>query len=103
LDHCAGCRNGKRSRSILNWVDAGIRETYQKVMYKKTVTGNYEELIDHARELLEKMEAFDAMHHLKDGGIEPEFAYLAVKAANILREPYVYQEKEDRIVDPGDV
>ena len=72
-------------------------------MYKKTVTGNYEELIDHARKLLEKMEAYDAMHHLKDGGIEPEFAYLAVKAANILREPYVYQEKKDRIITSEDI
>ena len=59
--------------------------------------------MDHARELLEKMEEKDAMHALVADGCTPEKSYLAVKAANILREPYVYQEKEDRIITPEDI
>jgi len=62
-----------------------------------------EDLIVYARRLLQKMEEYDAMHHLKNNGVKPELAYLAVKAAKILHEPYMYREKESRIVDPGDV
>ena len=56
-------------------------------------------LINKARYLLQHMEEFDAMHYLKDGGVEPELAFLAVKAAKILLEPYVYKEAKNRIVE----
>ena len=68
----------------------------------KTITGNHEELINHARELLQTMDEKDAMDTLKARGIEPEFAFLVVKAAKILCEPYVYEEAKDRIIYYGD-
>jgi hypothetical protein len=61
----------------------------------------HEGYILHARELLEKMDEKTAMDTLVASGCQPELAFLAVKAADILREPYVYEEKEDRIVDPS--
>ena len=66
---------------------------------------NTELLINRARYLLQMqhMEEHDAMRYLKDNGAKPEMAYLAVKAAKILREPYVYEEKENRIVNYEDV
>jgi len=90
-------------RININWIDAAICKTYQKAMYKKTVTGNYEELIDRARNLLQSMEEQDAMHYLKNSGVEPEIAYLVVKAAKILAEPYVFKEHKDRIVKSDDL
>jgi hypothetical protein len=69
-----------------------------KMIHKKTVTGNHEELIDRARNLLQSMEEQDAMYHLKNSGIKPEIAYMVVKAAKILAEPYVFKEHKDRIV-----
>jgi hypothetical protein len=48
------------------------------------------------------MDEKTAMDALKARGIKPEFAFLAVKAAKVLREPYVYQEKENRIIYYGD-
>ena len=42
------------------------------------------------------------MDTLKARGIEPEFAFLVVKAAKILCEPYVYEEAKDRIIYYGD-
>ena len=67
----------------------------------KTVTGGHEELIKYAEKLLQAMDEYDAMHHLKNNGTEPETAFLVVKAAKILAEPYVYKEAEGRIVDPS--
>lgn len=67
----------------------------------KTVSGNHEELIDLARNLLHYMDEKDAMDHLKTNGLEPEMAFLVVKAAKILAEPYVYQEAKDRIIYYG--
>tara|TARA_Y100000310_G_C20196458_1_gene584897 strand:+ start:312 stop:533 length:222 start_codon:yes stop_codon:yes gene_type:complete len=70
--------------------------------HKKTITGCHEELIKHAEKLLQTMDEYDAMHHLKDNGAEPEIAFLVVKAAKILAEPYVYKEAKDRIIYYGD-
>jgi len=61
-----------------------------------------EELIDYARQLLQKMDEKTAMDTLKAKGIKPEFVFLAVKAAKILREPYVYEEAENRMIYYGD-
>ena len=61
-----------------------------------------EELIDYARQLLQKMDEKTAMDTLKAHGLKSEFAYLAVKAAKILCEPYVYEEAEGRIIYYGD-
>lgn len=61
-----------------------------------------EELIDYARQLLQKMDEKAAMDTLKTNGIKPETAFLAVKAAKILCEPYVYEETENRIIYYGD-
>ena len=61
-----------------------------------------EDLILHARHLLQKMDEKTAMDTLKVKGIKPEFAFLAVKAAKILREPYVYKEAKNRIIYYGD-
>ena len=47
---------------------------------------------------LQHMEESEAMLDLKDTGVKPEMAYLAVKAAKFLLEPYVYKEAKDRIV-----
>ena len=61
-----------------------------------------EELINYARHLLQKMDEKTAMDTLKANGVKPEFAYLAVKAGKILREPYVYKKSKDRIIYYGD-
>ena len=61
-----------------------------------------EDLILHARHLLQKMDEKTAMDTLKAKGIKPEFVFLAVKAAKILREPYVYEESKDRVIYYGD-
>ena len=74
-----------------------------KIMHKKTIAGIHEELIDRARNLLQSMEEQDAMHYLKKSGVEPEIAYLVVKAAKILAEPYVFKEHKDRIVKSDDL
>ena len=68
----------------------------------RTITGNHEELIKYAEKLLQTMDEYDAMHHLKNNGIKPEAAFLVVKAAKILAEPYVYKEAKDRIIYYGD-
>jgi hypothetical protein len=60
-----------------------------------------EELINIARNLLYYMDEKGAMDHLKADGVKPENAFLAVKAAKILAEPYVYQEAKDRIIYCG--
>jgi len=57
-----------------------------------------EDLILHARHLLQRMDEKTAMDVFKTKGIKPEFVFLAVKAAKILREPYVYKESKDRII-----
>jgi len=57
-----------------------------------------EDLILHARHLLQKMDEKTAMDTLRANGVKPETAFLAVKAAKILREPYVYEESKDRII-----
>jgi len=44
------------------------------------------------------MDEKTAMDVFKTKGIKPEFVFLAVKAAKILREPYVYKESKDRII-----
>ena len=67
-----------------------------KMIHKKTITGNHEELIDRARELLQRMEEKDAMDMLKADGVTPEVSYLVVKAAKILAEPYVFEEHQSR-------
>jgi hypothetical protein len=67
-------------------------------MKKKTVSGNHEELIIFARKLLQNMSEIDSMHYLINSGIKPEDSYLLVKAAKILREPYEYVEKKDRMI-----
>jgi len=61
-----------------------------------------EDLIIYAKKLLQTMVEYDAMHHLKDNGVEPETAFLVVKAAKVLVEPYVYKEAKDRIIYYGD-
>ena len=61
-----------------------------------------EELILYARDLLQSMDEKTAMDTLKAKGLKPEFAFLAVKAAKILCEPYVYKETKDRIIYYGD-
>tara|TARA_R110000824_G_scaffold279623_1_gene467809 strand:+ start:221 stop:475 length:255 start_codon:yes stop_codon:yes gene_type:complete len=76
-----------------------LRETMQT----KTVYGNYEVLIDHARILLKTMQEKDTMDVLKNRGLKPEMAYLVVKAANILSQPYTYKEKKQRIVKSEDL
>ncbi len=60
---------------------------------------NTELLINRARYLLQHMTEGEAMLDLKDSGAKPEMAYLAVKAAKILHEPYVYKEAKNRIVE----
>ena len=55
-------------------------------------------LINRARYLLQYVTEGEAMLELKDNGVKPEMAYLAVKAAKILIEPYEYKEVKDRIV-----
>jgi hypothetical protein len=72
------------------------------VRITKTITGDHEKLIKYAEKLLQTMAEYDAMHHLKNNGVKPEMAYLAVKAAKILAEPYVYKETKDRIIYYGD-
>jgi hypothetical protein len=67
-------------------------------MHKKTIAGIHEELIDRAKDLLQRMDEQDAMYYLKNSGVKPEMAYLVVKAAKVLAEPYVYTEHEDRKV-----
>jgi hypothetical protein len=44
------------------------------------------------------MDEKTAMDTLRACGNKPGTAYLAVKAAKILREPYVYEESKDRII-----
>jgi hypothetical protein len=44
------------------------------------------------------MDEKTAMDTFKAKGVKPEFAFLAVKAAKILREPYVYKESKGRII-----
>jgi hypothetical protein len=61
-----------------------------------------EDLILHARHLLQRVDEKTAMDTLKTKGVRPEFAFLAVKAAKILREPYVYKEAKGRIIYYGD-
>jgi len=61
-----------------------------------------EDLILHARHLLQKMDEKTAMDTLRANGVKPETAFLAVKAGKILREPYVYKESKDRIIYYGD-
>ena len=67
-----------------------------KIMHKKTVAGNHEELMDRARGLLQSLEEKDAMDMLKADGVTPELSYLVVKAAKILAEPYVFEEHKGR-------
>ena len=62
-----------------------------------------EDLILHARHLLQKMGEKDAMDALRFNGIKPEIAFLAVKAGKILCKPYVYKETENRIIYCGDL
>jgi hypothetical protein len=57
-----------------------------------------EDLILHARHLLQRMDEKTAMDTLKAKGIKPEIAFLAVKAGKVLREPYVYKESKGRII-----
>ena len=64
----------------------------------KADSGVHEHVIDLARQLLQDMSEYDAMHSLKNGGIKPECAYLAVKAAKILDEPYAYKEAQNRMI-----
>jgi len=59
-----------------------------------------EDLINRAQELLENIDGKDAVDMLAYEGVRPELGLLVVKAALILREPYVYQEREGRIVTP---
>jgi hypothetical protein len=61
----------------------------------------HEGYILHARQLLEKMDEKSAVDTLVAGGCQPELSFLAIKAAGILRAPYVYKEAEGRIVDPS--
>ena len=68
----------------------------------ETIPEVYEGLILYARELLQKMGEKDAMDTLRAGGNKPEAAFLAVKAAKILCEPYVYEEAKGRIIYYGD-
>ncbi len=58
-----------------------------------------EKHILYARKLLEEMDEKTAMDALVAGGCRPGLAFLAVKAAGLLREPYVLKEQESRIVD----
>ena len=68
----------------------------------ETIPEVYEDLILYARHLLQKMDEKTAMDTLRANGVKPETAFLAVKAAKILREPYVYEESKDRIIYYGD-
>ncbi len=68
-------------------------------MYKNSYQ-NHELVINHARHLLQTMDEKDAMHMLKTHGVKPALAYLATKAAKIIREPYVYKEIEGRMIRP---
>ena len=61
----------------------------------------HEDHILYARQLLEKMDEKSAVDTLVASGYQPELAFLAIKAAGILREPYVFKEKESRIIDPS--
>ena len=69
----------------------------------QTIPEVYEGLILYARQLLQRAGEKDAMDTLRAGGNKPEAVFLAVKAAKILREPYVYEEAENRIVCCGDL
>jgi len=68
----------------------------------ETIPEVYEDLILYARKLLQEMDEKDAMDTLRVGGNKPEIAFLAVKAAKILCEPYVYEEAENRMIYCGD-
>ena len=64
-----------------------------KIMHKKTVTGNHEELIDRARDLLQSMDEQDAMWETFDSMVPDESwvpsaeeKWLIDKIAQVLKE-----------------
>jgi len=57
-----------------------------------------ERLLVFARSLLSVFSEKDAMDNLRGRGVSAESAFLAVKGAKILREPYSYQGAPRRMV-----
>jgi hypothetical protein len=57
-------------------------------------------IINKARYILQYMNEYDAMHYLKDGGVDPGMCYLTVKAAKILIEEAVKRQRPDTVFIP---
>ena len=79
------------------------RQCKTKAMHKKTAGYELDFLINTARRLIRDVGEVEALERLSSSSKSPGTVWLAVQAAKLLDQPYVYREKKDRKIVYEDV